>query len=127
MPGQNAHVDKLLERARGGDRTARERLLTQHRARLRKVIAVRMDPRLTVRVDPSDVVQETLMEAARRLSDFLQQEAIPFYPCPRKSLEEDSSDSNRTSPPSSPRAFASRECSSAAERRFSSVPWPGCE
>jgi RNA polymerase sigma-70 factor (ECF subfamily) len=39
-----------------------------------------MDPRLAVRVDPSDVVQDTLIEAARRLSDFLRQEAIPFYP-----------------------------------------------
>ena len=52
MAGQNAGVDQLLERARRGDRTARERLLTDHRARLRKMIAVRMDPRLSVRVDP---------------------------------------------------------------------------
>src|SRR5262249_24536437 len=80
MSGQNADAEKLLERARRGDRTARERLLTQHRSRLRKMIAVRMDPRLAIRVDPSDVVQETLMEAARRLSDFLRQDAIPFYP-----------------------------------------------
>jgi RNA polymerase sigma-70 factor (ECF subfamily) len=80
MAGQNAGVDQLLERARRGDRSARERLLAEHRARLRKMIAVRMDPRLTVRVDPSDVVQEALIEAARRLSDYLRQGAIPFYP-----------------------------------------------
>jgi RNA polymerase sigma-70 factor (ECF subfamily) len=80
MPGQHSDAEKLIELARAGDRAARGRLLALHRARLRKMIAVRMDPRLAVRVDPSDVVQDTLMEAARRMSDFLRQEAMPFYP-----------------------------------------------
>jgi RNA polymerase sigma-70 factor (ECF subfamily) len=80
MPGPNADADQLLERARRGDRAARDRLLAVHRSRLKKMIAVRIDPRLAVRVDPSDVVQDTLMEAALRLSEFLRQRAMPFYP-----------------------------------------------
>src|SRR5262249_35121803 len=40
----------------------------------------RMDPRLSVRVDPSDVVQETLAEAHRRLDDYLRDRPLPFYP-----------------------------------------------
>lgn len=53
MPGQSADTEKLIEHARRGDRAARDRLLTQHQSRLRKMIVVRMDPRLEIRVDPS--------------------------------------------------------------------------
>jgi RNA polymerase sigma-70 factor (ECF subfamily) len=42
-------------------------LLKRHRARLRRMVAVRLDGR----VDPSDLVQETLAEAAARLADYL--------------------------------------------------------
>lgn len=80
MPGRNVNLERLLELARRGDRAARDQLLGLHRTRLRKMIAVRLDPRLAVRVDPSDVVQDTLLEAGRRLSEFLRQHTIPFYP-----------------------------------------------
>jgi len=80
MPGRESENERLIELARVGDRNARERLLIQHRTRLRKMIAVRMDPRLAIRVDPSDIVQDTLMEASRRLSEYLHDVRIPFYP-----------------------------------------------
>jgi RNA polymerase sigma-70 factor (ECF subfamily) len=44
------------------------------------MVAVRMDPRLAVRLDPSDVVQETLAEAWQKLSDYLRDRPLPFYP-----------------------------------------------
>jgi RNA polymerase sigma-70 factor (ECF subfamily) len=44
------------------------------------MVALRMDPRLAVRVDPSDVVQETLAQADRRLEDYLRERPLPFYP-----------------------------------------------
>src|SRR5262245_28841054 len=80
MPGREADTQRLIERAREGDHSARERLLNHYRNRLKKMVRIRMDPRLAVRVDPSDVVQDTLIEASRRLSEYLQDERIPFYP-----------------------------------------------
>lgn len=72
--------DDLLERATRGDRSAREQLLGRYRPRLRRMVAVRMDRRLSARVDPSDVVQEALIAAAGELSDYLRHPPLPFYP-----------------------------------------------
>src|SRR6516164_5317166 len=73
-------TDELVEQARGGDREARQQLLVRHRDRLRQMVALRMDRRLTARVDPSDVVQEALTDAAQELSDYLRTRPVPFYP-----------------------------------------------
>jgi RNA polymerase sigma-70 factor (ECF subfamily) len=34
---------------------------------------------LAARLDPSDIVQEVLAEADRRLDDYLRQQPLPFY------------------------------------------------
>jgi RNA polymerase sigma-70 factor (ECF subfamily) len=73
-------TDQLLDRASRGDAAARQQLLVRHRQRLRQMIAVRMDRRLAARIDPSDVVQETLAEAVQQLSDYLRHRPLPFYP-----------------------------------------------
>jgi len=73
-------TEHLLERVAAGDRAARDQLLQRHRRRLRRMVAVRFDPRLAARVDPSDVVQETLAEAAANLARYLQERPLPFYP-----------------------------------------------
>src|SRR5437870_763694 len=73
-------TDELLDLASQGDEGARQDLLARHRQRLRQMVAVRMDRRLAARVDPSDVVQEALIEADRRLSDYLRDRPMPFYP-----------------------------------------------
>src|SRR5215470_40153 len=73
-------TEELLRRATQGDGPARERLLERHRRRLRRMVAVRFDRRLAARVDPSDVVQETLAEAAAQLDRYLQERPLPFYP-----------------------------------------------
>jgi RNA polymerase sigma-70 factor (ECF subfamily) len=41
---------------------------------------LRLDRRLAARVDPSDVVQESLIDAAGKLSDYLRTRPMPFYP-----------------------------------------------
>jgi RNA polymerase sigma-70 factor (ECF subfamily) len=79
MADDDASVDDLLDRAARGDAAARDRLLGRHRGRLRQLVVVRMDRRLTARLDPSDVVQDTLADAARRLPDFLSRRPLPFY------------------------------------------------
>jgi RNA polymerase sigma-70 factor (ECF subfamily) len=43
------------------------------------MLAVRMDPRLASRVDPSDLVQEALADAARLLPGYLRERPMPFY------------------------------------------------
>jgi RNA polymerase sigma-70 factor (ECF subfamily) len=73
-------TEQLLGRIAAGDRAARGPLLARHRKRLRDMVAVRLDPRLRARVDPSDVVQESLAEADRKLSDYAQRRPVPFYP-----------------------------------------------
>jgi RNA polymerase sigma-70 factor (ECF subfamily) len=80
MARQDFDTDQLLQRAGLGDEAARQELLARHRNRLKQMINVRMDRRLAARVDASDVVQETLGEAVRRLSDYLRQRPVPFYP-----------------------------------------------
>src|SRR5262249_61746073 len=75
-----ADTEHLLERVAAGDSAARDQLLQRHRRRLGRMVAVRFDPRLAARVDPSDVVQETLAEAAANLDRYLRERPLPFYP-----------------------------------------------
>ncbi len=69
---------RLLEQARAEEAGAVDRLLQRHRPYLRQLAALRLDPRVQARVDPSDVVQEAQLEASRRLRDYLDKPAMPF-------------------------------------------------
>jgi RNA polymerase sigma-70 factor (ECF subfamily) len=80
----DADTEHLLARAAAGDIDARDGLLARHRDRLRRMVAVRADPRLAARVDPSDVVPDTLAEAAGKLDGFLRTRPLPFYPWLRR-------------------------------------------
>jgi len=71
---------ELIRRAASGDREAVDRLLARHRDRLRRMVAIRMDKRLAARLDPSDIVQDALNDASRKLLDYLQHQPLPFYP-----------------------------------------------
>ena len=73
-------IDELLERVEAGSSTAAQRLVKGHRTRLRTMVASRLDRRLQARIDPSDVVQDVLLEAARRLPEYLKKRDLPFYP-----------------------------------------------
>jgi RNA polymerase sigma-70 factor (ECF subfamily) len=79
-PSTDVGIDALLSDAARGDDRAVRCLLEMHRDRLRRMIAARLDRRLAARLDPSDVVQETLADAARRLPDYLRDRPLPFYP-----------------------------------------------
>jgi RNA polymerase sigma-70 factor (ECF subfamily) len=79
-PPPSADTDHLLEQAAQGDVDARQQLLGRHRARLRRMVDLRLSPRLAARFDPSDVVQEALAEADRRLADYLRRRPVAFYP-----------------------------------------------
>ncbi|MBX7105636.1 MAG: sigma-70 family RNA polymerase sigma factor [Gemmataceae bacterium] len=73
-----AATDDLLARAGRGDAAAIDELLATHREPLRRAVAARIDPALARRVDASDVVQDVLIEAHRRLTDYLKNPAMPF-------------------------------------------------
>ena len=73
-------TDQLLDRVVQGESSAAAALLTRHEQRLRRMVSLRLDPRLAARVDPSDVVQDTFAEAHRRLADYAADRRIPFYP-----------------------------------------------
>lgn len=70
---------ELLRRALAGDAAALEQLLCMYRDRLRRLIAMRMDPRVRVRVDPSDVVQDSLTKAAERIDQYPIDADMVFY------------------------------------------------
>src|SRR5712671_1713271 len=78
MEPEAAEPDRLLEQARQGDEQARQRLLALHREPVRRMISLRLDPAIAARLDASDVVQDVLLEASRRLDDYLRDPAMPF-------------------------------------------------
>lgn len=73
-------TDALLRQASQGDDRARQQLLERHRDRLRRMVAVRLDQRMSARVDPSDVVQDALTRASQQLDAYMRDRPLPFYP-----------------------------------------------
>ena len=74
----NSRTEVLLSHVDQGDLRALDQLLDEHRAYLRRVIELRMEDALRVRVDPSDIVQETQLVASRRIQDFLKRRPTSF-------------------------------------------------
>lgn len=72
-------TEELIEITARGDAEAREQLLVRHREKLLKMVAVRLDRGVAARLDPSDVVQEALAEAARHLDEFLRTRPLPYF------------------------------------------------
>jgi RNA polymerase sigma-70 factor (ECF subfamily) len=79
---------ELLGRIKAGDAPAFEALFARHRSALLAFIDTRLDDRIRARVDPSDVVQETQLDAFRRLQDYLDREPMPFRLWLRKTAYE---------------------------------------
>jgi RNA polymerase sigma-70 factor (ECF subfamily) len=69
----------LLRLAADGDEDAQRALLSRYRAKLVRLIQIRMDEALSARFDPSDVVQETLLDAARNLQECFTKPGRSFY------------------------------------------------
>jgi RNA polymerase sigma-70 factor (ECF subfamily) len=76
---QPDQTQELLAGARGGDADAVNKLLDKHREALRRMIDMRLDRRIRQRVDASDVVQDVLIDAHRRIGDYLTNPVMPFH------------------------------------------------
>jgi RNA polymerase sigma-70 factor (ECF subfamily) len=79
MTDPSNETSDLLHRAGTGDTAALGALLESHRKRLRRMVRLRLDPRLQGRVDPSDVLQEAFLQAAQRLAQYLREPKMPFF------------------------------------------------
>ncbi len=72
-------ISELIERARGGDRLAVGSLFEGQRARLKRMLSLRIDGRLRGRVDPADIILDTFLEASMRIEEYLRESKMPFY------------------------------------------------
>jgi RNA polymerase sigma-70 factor (ECF subfamily) len=72
-------TDELLRRATAGDEAALGELFGCYRDRLRKMVRLRLDRRMHGRLDPSDVLQETFLDVARRFPEYAAAPAVSFY------------------------------------------------
>src|SRR5437870_5352853 len=79
MPDGSSDTSRLLPQEASADPQLFGALLEQYRPRLRRMVALRIDPRLHGRIDPSDVIQETYLEASVRLAEYLHKPSMPFF------------------------------------------------
>lgn len=84
----SAQTRNLLDQLRSGDAEALDRLFIQHQQYLLRVVELRLDRKLRTRVDASDIVQETHLEVARRMDDYLRRRPMSFRLWLRKTAQE---------------------------------------
>jgi RNA polymerase sigma-70 factor (ECF subfamily) len=78
MTNQAGDSDALLARATSGDERALAELFSRYRDRMKRMVKLRLDRRLSGRIDPSDVVQEAFLEASKRLPEYAQKRELPL-------------------------------------------------
>jgi RNA polymerase sigma-70 factor (ECF subfamily) len=69
----------LLERAAAGDTAAVAELFSRYRKPLKRMVRLRLSRHLQGRLDDSDILQEALLEAAKRLPEYLHDKPLPFF------------------------------------------------
>ena len=72
-------TDELLRRAKTGDEAALGALFVRYRDRLRQMVRLRLDRRLSGRIDTSDVLQDAYLDVARRFPEYAAAPTVPFY------------------------------------------------
>ena len=70
---------ELLNGVREGNEQAVNQLMERHRLAVRRLVQMRLDSAVARRVDASDVVQDVLFEASRRMEDYIQLPSMPFH------------------------------------------------
>ena len=72
-------TQELLKGVADGEPSAVNRLMERHRDAIRRMVQMRLDQAVARRVDASDVVQDVLLEASQRLSDYIRSPSMPFH------------------------------------------------
>ncbi|MDO4628951.1 MAG: sigma-70 family RNA polymerase sigma factor [Planctomycetia bacterium] len=70
MSQENLHFEEMLERARSGDTGTLGELLDNYRNYLLFLARLQIDPRICGKLDASDIVQETFLEAYQAFPKF---------------------------------------------------------
>ena len=76
---QSEETQQLLAGARDGNDVAVNQLMNRHRDALRQMVKMRLDRAIAQRLDASDIVQDVLLEANNRLSDYINNPVMPFH------------------------------------------------
>nr|WP_044185214.1 sigma-70 family RNA polymerase sigma factor [Pirellula staleyi] len=76
---ETEQTQQLLDGVKQGDADAVNRLMERHRDSLRRLVQMRLDQKIQRRVDVSDVVQDVLVEANRRIKDYLNNPVMSFH------------------------------------------------
>src|SRR5262245_45440391 len=79
MTDDPTEVQPLLDRLQGGSPEALAALFDHFRPRLRQMVRLRLGPGAAARFDPSDVLQDAFLDAARQLAGYLRRPAVPVY------------------------------------------------
>ena len=79
MTSEDTEYGPLVQRALSGEEAALAELFDAHRARLKRMLNLRMSGRLRARVDASDVLQEAYLDLAQRLPEYAKQTKYPFF------------------------------------------------
>jgi RNA polymerase sigma-70 factor (ECF subfamily) len=79
MSDVDEDIQGLLGRLEAGDRDVLAELFARHREPLRRMIDLRLDHRLKGRVSTSDVLQETYVDAMKRVPHFFENTEMPFF------------------------------------------------
>jgi RNA polymerase sigma-70 factor (ECF subfamily) len=79
VAANDAEMNRGLESAAAGDDESWRSLIARHHDRLRRLVHIRLDPRLRGRLDPSDVLQEAYLDAAKQLPRYVDQPDLPFF------------------------------------------------
>lgn len=110
-------TEQLIAQAKIGDDGAINQLMDRHRNSLRQLVRMRLDRKIQNRIDVSDVVQDVLVEANRRLEKYLADPIMPFHLWLRQIAKDRIIDAHRRHRVSAKRSV-DREQSMAAPRGY---------
>lgn len=92
---ESSRHDALLDQLVQGDEGALGELFEEFRPRLRRMIELRLDNRLSGRIDVDDVLQEAFVDASKRVEHYVSDTSRSFYIWLRLIVEQTLADLHR--------------------------------